>query len=78
MGEEIIRRDHRSVAITREAYDLLTEKAKQLRTDKKAIASEAIINFFEERTILLQMKVLTALALVVAGALIGVVLVMII
>ena len=71
MSEEAIKRNHHSVAITQEVYDLLTEKAAILRTDRKAIASEAIINFFEERTILLRMKGGITLALA-AGVLIGV------
>ena len=72
MSEEIRKRDHHSVAITRDAYHLLTEKAELLNTDRKAIASEAIINLFQERTLLLRMKGDIALALA-AGVVIGMV-----
>jgi len=66
------RRNHFSVAITSDAYNLVTKKAELLRTDRKAIASEAILNLFRERTLLLRMKGGIALALV-AGVLIGMV-----
>jgi hypothetical protein len=62
--------NHHSVAITTEAYELLTTKAEIYNTDRKAIASEAIINLFQERTLLLRMKGGIALALA-AGVLIG-------
>ena len=70
MGEEKSARDLSSVAITREAYDLVTKKAEQLHTDRKAIASEAILNLFREQTLLLRMKWSIALALA-AGLMIG-------
>lgn len=72
MSEEVKRKNHHSVAITREAYDLITKKAELLHTDRKAIASEAIANLFQEQERLLRMKGGIALALV-AGILIGMV-----
>ena len=63
--------NHHSVAVTSEAYDLVTKKAELLNTDRKAIATEAIINLFQERALLLRRKGGIALALA-AGILIGV------
>jgi len=72
MGEEVKGRNHHSVAVTHEAYDLLTKKAELFNADRKALASEAIINLFQERTLLLRMKGGIALAFI-AGILIGMV-----
>jgi len=60
------------VSVTRGAYDLITKKAESLNISRKAIASEAIINLFQERTLLLRMKGGIALAFI-AGILIGMV-----
>ena len=70
--EEVRKRSHFSVAITKEAYDLVTKKAIRFNTGKKAIASEAILNLFRERALLLRMKGGIALGFV-AGILIGMV-----
>jgi len=72
MSEEGRRRNHHSVAVTSEAYDLLTKTAESLNMDRKAIASDAILNLAKERALLLRMKGGIALAFI-AGILIGMV-----
>ena len=72
MSEEGKKRDRFTVVITRDAYDLLTENARLLNSNRKAIASEAIINLFQDRMRLLYLKGGIALAFTAAGITIGV------